>query len=307
MAAMVAYPCRVRIVSLLPSATEIVAAVGLGDALVGRSHECDYPPEIVSLPVVSIARVGAPELAAAEVDGAVRAALERGEELYAVDEAVLEAVRPDVIVTQTLCTVCAVSGDGVRRATRAVGVDAEIVELEPTTVEGVLRAIVALGDRLGVGTRARELDLELRERLDAVGAAVAGCARPDVFVAEWVDPPFAAGHWVPELVDIAGGREVLGQAGAPSFTTDWDAVRAAAPDVCVVAPCGYDAARGAAEAAASPAATCAPRVVAVDASAYLSRPGPRIVDGAELLAAILHPGAAPAFPDAAAWCVVTNS
>ena len=183
-------------------------------------------------------------------------------------------MRPDVIVTQTLCTVCAVSGDGVRRATRAVGVDAEIVELEPTTVEGVLRAIVALGDRLGVGTRARELDLELRERLDRVAAAVAGRPRPAVFVAEWVDPPFAAGHWVPELVDIAGGREVLGQAGAPSFTTDWDAVRAAAPDVCVIAPCGYDAARGAAEAAASPAATCAPRVVAVDANAYLSRPGP---------------------------------
>ena len=118
-------------------------------------------------------------------------------------------------------------------------------------------------------------------------------------MAEWVDPPFAAGHWVPELVDIAGGREVLGQAGAPSFTTDWDAVRAAAPDVCVIAPCGYDAARGAAEAAASPAATCAPRVVAVDANAYLSRPGPRIVDGAELLGAILHPDAVPAFPEPA--------
>ena len=193
---------------------------------------------------MSIARIGAPELAAAEVDGAVRAALERGEELYAVDEAVLQAVRPDVIVTQTLCTVCAVSGDGVRRATRAVGVDAEIVELEPTTVEGVLRAIVALGDRLGVGTRAREL---------VPGAAGAPRPRgrggrrdgraPTVFVAEWVDPPFAAGHWVPELVELAGGREVLGQAGAPSFTTDWDAVRAAAPDVCVIAPCGYDAAR----------------------------------------------------------------
>jgi iron complex transport system substrate-binding protein len=307
MRAMVAYPCRVRIVSLLPSATEIVAAVGLGDALVGRSHECDYPPEIVALPVVSIARVGAPELAAAEVDGAVRAALERGEELYAVDEAVLAAVRPDVIVTQTLCTVCAVSGDGVRRATRAVGVDAEIVELEPTTVEGVLRAIVALGDRLGVGTRAREVDLALRERLDRVAAAVDGRPRPDVFVAEWVDPPFAAGHWVPELVDIAGGREVLGRAGLPSFTTDWDAVRAAAPDVCVVAPCGYDAVRGAAEAAGSPAAACAPRVVAVDANAYLSRPGPRIVDGAELLAAILHPDAFPAFPEPSAWCAVIDS
>ena len=208
-------------------------------------------------------------------------------------------MRPDVIVTQTLCTVCAVSGDGVRRATRAVGVDAEIVELEPTTVEGVLRAIVALGDRLGVGTRARELDLELRERLDRVAAAVAGRPRPAVFVAEWVDPPFAAGHWVPELVDIAGGREVLGQAGRHPSPPTGTPCAAAAPDVCVIAPCGYDAARGAAEAAASPAATCAPRVVAVDANAYLSRPGPRIVDGAELLAAILHPEAVPAFPEPA--------
>jgi iron complex transport system substrate-binding protein len=133
---------------------------------------------------------------------------------------------------------------------------------------------------------------------------VAGRERPAVVVAEWLDPPFAAGHWVPELVELAGGREVLGQAGRPSFTTSWAAVAATAPDVCVVAPCGYDAARGAAEALTTPAAQCAPRVVAVDAGAYLSRPGPRIVEGAELLAAILHPDAAPAFPDPAAWTVV---
>jgi iron complex transport system substrate-binding protein len=304
MAAIVAYPCRVRIVSLLPSATETVAALGLAGSLVGRSHECDFPVGIEYLPVVSLARIGGGDLAAAEVDAAVRDALARGDELYAVDADVLGAVRPDVIVTQTLCTVCAVSGDGVRRTARAVGVDAEVIELEPTTVDGVLAAIAELGRRLGAEARAGELVAESRERLAAVGGAVAGRQRPAVFVAEWLDPPFAAGHWVPELVELAGGREVLGHAGQPSFTTTWDAVAAAAPDVCVVAPCGYDTARAAAEARTSPAATCAPSVVAVDASAYLSRPGPRIVDGAELLAAILHPDAVPPFPRPDAWAVV---
>jgi iron complex transport system substrate-binding protein len=187
-----------------------------------------------------------------------------------------------------------------------VGVDAQVVELEPTTVEGVLQAILDLGERLGVRGRAAALVEERRERLDAVRRSVAGLPRPTVWVAEWLDPPFAAGHWVPELVEIAGGREVLGHAGRPSFTTTWDSVRAEAPDVCIVAPCGYDCARAAAEAFETPAATCAPQVIAVDASAYLSRPGPRIVEGAELLASLLHPGEAPVFPDPAAWSVVRN-
>jgi iron complex transport system substrate-binding protein len=279
----------------------MVAELGLAGSLVGRSHECDHPPGVERLPVVSVARIGSEELAAADVDAAVRDALARGEDLYAVDEAVLAELRPDLIVTQTLCTVCAVAGDGVRRAARAVGVEAEVVELEPTTVEGVLEALGALGARLGAERRAAASVERMRARLEAVAAVVAGRDRPAVFVAEWLDPPFAAGHWVPELVALAGGREVLGQAGEPSFTTSWDDVRAAAPEVCIVAPCGYDTARAAREARSSPAAECAPRVVAVDASAYLSRPGPRLVDGAELLAALLHPDAAPPFPRRQAW------
>jgi iron complex transport system substrate-binding protein len=293
----------VRVVSLLPSATEIVCALGLQDALVGRSHECDHPPAVAAVPAVSVARVEGAALSSADIDAAVRAAVKAGEELYLIDEALLTRLGPDVVITQTLCRVCAVSGDGVRSALHVRGTEAELVELEPTTLDAVLETVLVLGDRLGVPERAAPLVAGLRERLDAVEAAVAGAPeRPAVFVAEWLDPPFAAGHWVPEMISRAGGREVLGRAGEPSFPTTWDAVRAAAPEVCLLAPCGLTtgevlrdaAACGATNELASTPAGRDGRVVAVDATSMFSRPGPRLVDGVELCAALLHPALVPA-------------
>lgn len=288
-----------RVVSLLPSATEIVCAIGRGGALVGRSHECDFPAGVARLPAVSTARIDGDRLDAAAIDAEVARAVAGGEQLYGIDERALADLAPDLVITQTLCRVCAVEGDGVRSALRARALRADVVELEPEGVEGLLASILELGDLLGAADEARALVDAARARLRAVGDAVAGRPRPGVVVLEWTDPPYAAGHWVPELAAIAGGRELLGRPAAPSFRTTWEDVRALRPEVVVVAPCGYGLTRARAEAAAAgvlrelagtPAARDG-RVWAVDANAYLSRPGPRIVEGAELLAAILHPGA----------------
>ena len=277
-----------RIVTLLPSATEIVCALGLQGALVGRSHECDYPDGVADLPAVSLARIDSHALASAEIDAAVAGALERGEQLYAIDEATLARLRPDVVITQTLCRVCAVEGDGVRTALRARGLPAEVIELEPADVEGVLTTMVLLGDRLGAQAAAATVVADARARMEDVRASVERRSRPSVFVAEWTDPPFAAGHWVPEMVEIGGGREILGHPGQPSFRTSWDDVRARAPEVAIVAPCGYDLARSTSEAALVAAELPRARIAPVDANAHFSRPGPRVVDGIELVAAILH-------------------
>ena len=287
-----------RVVSLLPSATEIVCAIGRGETLVGRSHECDFPAGVTRLPAVSTARIDGERLDAAAIDAEVARAVAGGEQLYGIDEGTLAELAPDLVITQTLCRVCAVEGDGVRGALRARALEAEVVELEPEGVEGVLASILALGGLLGAAGKARALVDAARARLGAVAAAVAGMPRPGVVVLEWTDPPYAAGHWVPELAAIAGGRELLGGPAAPSFRTTWEDIRALAPEVVVVAPCGYDLKRARAEAAsprvlgelAGTPALRDGRLWAVDANAYLSRPGPRIVEGAELLAAILHPG-----------------
>ncbi len=302
-----------RVVSLLPSATEIVCAIGLGERLVGRSHECDFPAGVERLPAVSTARIDGERLDAARVDAEVAAAVRAGEQLYGIEAGTLEALAPDVVLTQTLCRVCAVEGDGVRSALRARALEAEVVELEPEGVEGVLGSILALGDLLGAAEAARAVVDDARRRLAAVSAAVAGLPRPGVVVVEWTDPPYAAGHWVPELAAIAGGREMLGRGADPSFRTTWERIRALAPEVVVIAPCGYDLARTRAE--ATPARIAAwlagtpalrdGRVWAIDANAYLSRPGPRIVEGAELLAAILHPGAV-AMPAGGAEAIPTG-
>jgi len=277
----------VRIVSLLPSATEIVADLGLADSLVGRSEECDYPPRVRDLPVVTASRVDTSALGGAEIDAAVRAALAEGRSLYAVDAELLDELRPDVILTQDLCTVCAVSTG---ELAEVWGVRTEAISLGATTIEELLAEIERLAARLGVADEGTRVADATRARISTISECVARLPRPRVAVLEWLDPPFAPGHWVPEMVGAAGGHSVLGTVGRPSFGVSWDDVPAARPEIAIAAPCGYDRARAAAEAAA-----CVPDlgcpVVAVDANAHFSRSTPRIADGIAELAELLHPGA----------------
>jgi iron complex transport system substrate-binding protein len=274
----------VRVVSLLPSATEIVAELGCLDVLVGRSEECDWPPGVGELPVVSRARVDTASLSSREVDDVVRDAVSGGRSLYVVDEALVDALRPDLVLTQDLCAVCAVASG------ELCALDVPTLSLDPRTLEEIAVSVEHVGDALGVGGSGRARAARMRDELESVQASVAGLPRPRVFVAEWVDPPFAPGHWLPELVDVAGGENVLGTAGEHSFRVDWDDVRSEEPDLLVLAPCGYTAARAARE----PFPTdVAPRVVAVDANAYYARPAPRLVEGARQLAHLMHPAEAP--------------
>jgi iron complex transport system substrate-binding protein len=275
----------VRICSLLPSATEIVCDLGLASSLVGVSAECRWPPEVVGTPVVTAARIDPAQLSSAEIDRRVRASLRNGGSLYAVDAGLLDELRPDVIVTQDLCAVCAVSSDGLAGACPA-GV--EVISLDPRTLEEVARSVETLAERLGVPDRGREVANDMRRRIAVAASAVAGRERRRLFVAEWLDPPFCAGHWLPEMVELAGGREVLGQAGRPSFAVTWERVLAASPELVVAAPCGFDAPEAARRAAALEL-PCP--VVAVDGDAYYSRPAPRLALGVEQLAHLLHPSA----------------
>jgi iron complex transport system substrate-binding protein len=277
-----------RIVSLLPSATEIVCDLGLGDLLVGRSAECDWPPSVSALPVVTAARVDTQQLDSSGIDEAVRAALLEGLSLYAVDEQLLEELQPDLIITQDLCRVCAVSSVEVG-ALRAV--DAEVISLDPRTIGEVEASVRLLADRLdacrgGTCEAGADVVANMRRTIVAAMESVRGLPPRRVFVAEWLDPPFAAGHWVPEMVDLAGGVDVLGRAGEPSYAITWERVAAEQPELIVVAPCGFDALR--AEREASRFSLPAPHV-SVDANAYFSRPAPRIAEGVGQLAGILHP------------------
>jgi iron complex transport system substrate-binding protein len=275
----------VRVCSLLPSATEIVALLGEADQLVGVSEECDWPPEVRGLPVVTASRVRAEELSSAEIDAAVRGAVDDGRSLYAVEAELLDELRPDLVITQDLCSVCAVSSDDVMQLC-----DVETLSLNPHTLEEIAESVEAVAARLGVPERGASVVLEMGEAIAATSAQVAGLPRRRIFVAEWLDPPFASGHWVPEMVAAAGGEEVLGRTGEPSFTTTWEAVQAAEPELIVLAPCGFDAARAAKE--ANGLDLPGPGV-AVDANAYYSRPSPRVADGVRQLAHLLHPDAAP--------------
>jgi iron complex transport system substrate-binding protein len=278
---------RIRICSLLPSATEIVADLGLADCLVGVSEECDWPPEVRRLPVVTSSRIDSATLSAREIDEGVREALRTGDSLYALDEAQIDALDPDLVITQDLCSVCAVSSVELGRL---ASLRAEVISLDPHTIEGIGASVLLLADRLGVRERGRAVVDEMRRRIAAVQAAVAGRRRPEIFVCEWSDPVFAAGHWVPEMVEAAGGHDVLGRAGASSYTSTWDAVIERAPELVVLACCGMDAERAAREATLPELPM---RVVAVDANAYYSRPSPRIAAGVEQLAHLMHPGAVP--------------
>jgi iron complex transport system substrate-binding protein len=288
-----AYAAAVRVVSLVPSATEIIAALGLGDQLVGRSHECTYPPEVQTAPVVSASRIDTAALSSAEVDRAVRDALADGRPLYAVDADLLEQLAPDLIVTQDLCEVCAVSTGEVRRVSH---IDAETLSLDPRDLREIEDSIRTLSRHLHVAAKGEHVAQAMHHRIDSVHQAVRGLPRLRVFVAEWLEPPFAAGHWVPEMVDLAGGDEVLGRPRERSFATTWEDVAAAIPQFIVLAPCGFGLERTIAESDVVPPVGA--RVVAVDGDAAYSRPGPRVAEGVAQLAHLLHPGAveAPELP-----------
>jgi iron complex transport system substrate-binding protein len=272
-----------RICSLLPSATETVAELGLVESLVGISEECDWPPEVRGLPVVTASRVDTARLSSSEIDQAVRAALGDGRPLYAIDRALLETLQPDLILTQNLCAVCAVSADNVNEL---CATDAEIVALDAHTLAEIEERILSLADLLRVSAQGRTVVAEMEAKIAAVRARVADAPTRSVFVAEWLEPPYAAGHWIPEMVAIAGGRDVLGQAGAPSYPTSWETVRESRPELVVVAPCGFDQERAAREATLPPL-PC--RAVAVDSNAYYARPAPRLADGIAQLAFLIHP------------------
>lgn len=290
-----------RICSLLPGGTEIVCALGLGDRLVGVSHECDYPPAVKAKPVVVRSAVDAAKLPGPEIDRAVSEKLKRGESLYAVDEAKLRELDPDLILTQELCRVCAPSGPEARKAVAAVSEKTRVLTLTPHTLEDIFDNIRSVGEAAGVLEAAKKLIYDLRSRAVLVQCkAFAVKKKPKVFMLEWLDPPYTAGHWVPEMVEIAGGIPDMSCEGGDSVRVTWDQVAAFAPDVLICSPCGYHTERALREAAEvlkrCPARDRIPafqtgRVYAVDADSYITRPGPRVVDGIELLAHILNPDA----------------
>ncbi|MDT4958998.1 MAG: iron complex transport system substrate-binding protein [Pseudonocardiales bacterium] len=283
-----------RLVSLLPSATEIVYALGLGDQLVGVTFECDEPPSARVEKAVVVAGRDTSAMTPGEIDAYVRAKSAAGEELYTLHQDALAGLDPDIVITQDLCWVCAIPSGQVDDALAYLGCRADVVSLDPNSLEDVLESIHTVGARTGTQPRATELIDELRARLASVAAAVAGRPRPRVAVVEWVDPPFPGGHWVPDLITAAGGEPVAAMVHTPSAATTWSQIADARPDVVIVAPCGYHLAGAAEQAVAVAAALPGPAIWAIDADGIVVRPGPRLVDGVEAIAAILHPSAVPA-------------
>jgi iron complex transport system substrate-binding protein len=290
----------VRVASLLPGATEMVHFAGAGDALVAVTHECDYPAGVERLPKVTSSEIEGHTMTSAEIDAAVERRITDTGSLYALDAGVLEDLGPDLILTQGLCDVCAVSTSLVERAVAGMKKEPEILTLNPTSLREVLDDTLRIGEALGRGDETREKVAALEVRLADVEQAVAGLPRPRAGCIEWLDPPFSAGHWVPEMVGIAGGEELFARSGEPSARLSWDEVFEAAPEVIVLMPCGFDASRAVEEASrvlpglpgwAGLPAVKAGRVWAVDANSHFSRPAPRLVEGVEILARILHPEA----------------
>jgi iron complex transport system substrate-binding protein len=286
-----------RIASLVPSATELLFALDLGDDVVAVTHECDYPPGVEQLP--HLPRSVIPEgLPPAEVDAAVRERTGRGEALYELDEARLRELDVDLIVTQAVCEVCAVSFEDVRAIAERLPTGPRVVSLDPSTLGEVLADVPRLAEAAGAQAAGERLAEEAGARIEAVERAVEGAPRPRVAALEWLDPIYIGGHWVPQMIELAGGEDVLGLPGERSRTAEWAEVEAAEPEVVLAMPCGYYAEQAAAETVRhrERLAPLGARVVAVDAAAYFSRPGPRLVEGIELLGHLLHPDLVPAPP-----------
>jgi iron complex transport system substrate-binding protein len=285
-----------RIASLVPSATEALFALGLGDQVVAVTHECDHPPAATRLPRLTSSVIEG-GLAPAEIDSRVRELTGRGESLYGLDEARLAELEPDLIITQALCAVCAVSFEDVRTIADRLGSRPHVISLDPTTLDQVLADLEVIAGSCGDAERGRRLAAALRARIETVSEAVAGRDRPRVAALEWLDPVYAGGHWVPEMVVAAGGEDVLGAPGDHSRVVEWSEVARAQPEIVVVMPCGLYADESAAQArehAEALGQLGATAIVAVDAASSFSRPGPRLADGVELLGHLLHPEVIPA-------------
>lgn len=287
-----------RIVSLLPSATEIVCALGARDRLVAVTHECDWPPDVRVLPHVTKSAIDGEQLCSREIDEAVRDSLAEHETIYHLNRDVLADVAPDLVLTQELCDVCAVGKHEVAEALASLSVRPSVLSLEPRCLGDVLDSILSVGRAIGELRAAVRLFDALSTRLDAVREAVQGCTPVRVLTVEWIDPLFVGGHWVPEMVEIAGGVDVLGVEGKPSQVVSWQDAADARPDVVIAMLCGFDAGRSCRELETADLPrewnSLQPvhmgRVWVTDGSAYFSRPGPRLIDGIEILASILHPG-----------------
>jgi iron complex transport system substrate-binding protein len=287
-----------KICSLLPSATEIVFALGLGDHVVAVTHECDFPPAVAQRPVVTRSTLGHAIRRSREVHHHITSALHRGSSVYALDQELLEQLDPDLILTQELCDVCAVSYHLVERAVHRLMGQRTVLSLEPTSLGGILETITRVGEAAGVSQRAGALVADLQQRIDRVaGLAKTAQGRPSVLALEWLDPPFTGGHWIPEMIRLAGGRDDLAREGLPSSMIAWERIVEYDPETVVLMPCGFTAERtveelpdvGLPKAWDDLAAVRSRRVYAVNASAYFSRPGPRIVEGLQILAEIIHP------------------
>jgi iron complex transport system substrate-binding protein len=284
-----------KIVSLLPAATEIVCALGLRPSLVGRSHECDFPEDVAALPALTRARID-PSLPSGRLDEEVRRVVAARLPIYMLDEARLAALAPDVVVTQAACEVCAIAYDQVVASLRRTAFRAQVVSLQPSRLAHVLQDVQTVAEACGIGARGNAVTAALSERLERVAESVkARAPRPRVAVVEWLAPAMLAGHWVPDAIVAAGGVPVGPDAGATSPYATWDEVRSLAADAVVVAPCGFDLARTVREAApvAETLRGLAPRVLLMDGNAYLNRPGPRLVDAVETIAAWLRGEAVP--------------
>jgi iron complex transport system substrate-binding protein len=276
-----------RIVSLLPSATDMIYDLGLLDSLVGVSQDCNWPPQVRTKPLVARNRIDLAGLSAAQVDKIVSSSKRESHSLYAVDAELMAELRPDLVITQDLCEVCAVSSGDL---STACPLGAEVFSMNPRSLDDVVQSVIALATRLGVPGRGEHLAQRIRARIQAVRTAVAGRARPRVFVAEWMDPPYGSGHWLPEMVDAAGGTNVLSKPGQHSFETTWEAVLAEHPDLIVLAACGFNLQQSLERTRDLHVAV---RTVVVDGDAHFSRPAPRLADGIEQLGHLFHPEAVP--------------